>query len=171
MYAAAKQMQLSYVGRIDCTAGVATRCLQRLSMLTKRCDCNPSPRGQMPCAASHHREQSCRTDHARRLSGPSDVCRNMKQGVRIAWLTSDHFAAPAAKAPFLCGARPGPIARVPGVMRRASRQGFDASCPADRDAFARRDVRIGAVAAIAQRQASCCIQLCIWANASDRGLA
>ena len=88
-------------------------------------DAAPAIRRRAPrnglCSLAH-RDQSSRTDHARRLSGPSDVCTSMNWGVRIALLTSDHFAAPGQlKLRFSAAPGPDPSNGVLGVMRRASR--------------------------------------------------
>ena len=64
--AAAKQMQLSYVGRITAQLALFAAIID----VDERCDCNPSPRRQMPNASLQTAMQTCRTDRARRRSGP-----------------------------------------------------------------------------------------------------
>ena len=93
--AAARQMQLSYVGQMFAVDLLQSLFFAAIIDVDERCVCNVRRRAppQSPVSLAH-REQSSRTDHARRHSGPSDVCTSMNWGVRIALLTSDHFAAP-----------------------------------------------------------------------------
>ena len=104
---------------------------------------------------------------------------SMNWGVRGALLTSDHFGA-SREVKLRFSAAPGldPWHGLPEVMQRALRALSAISLTSNRWACCPDRLETASLRranpcrlAFAQRQASCCIQLCIWANASDRGLA
>ena len=97
------------------------RCLQRLSMLTSDATAIRRRAAKCPMPACRPR---CRLAAriALGVAPARETYARVLTGVFVVLCsTSDHFATPGQlKLRFSCMARPRPIARVPGVMRRRS---------------------------------------------------